>query len=96
MLSGTNIEVPAGHPGAERFVIAHEIGHHVLRHTGGRGKIEPEANAFASELIIPRDELRRQIRQTQYLSQLAPAFQVSRQAMFYAVSSARLASKLVG
>ena len=98
MLSGTTIEVPIRdeHPGAQRFVIAHEIGHYVLRHEGGRAKIEPEANAFASELIIPRDDLRRQLREPRYLTQLARTFQVSRQAMFYAVSSARVTSQLAG
>ncbi len=96
MLAGVTIEVPIGHPGAERFVIAHEIGHHVLGHKGGRGKIEPEANAFASELVIPLDELRSRIRARPYLSQLAEDFGVSRQAMFYAVTAARLTSQLAG
>jgi hypothetical protein len=96
MLTGMTIEVPIGHAGAERFVIAHEIGHFELRHKSGREKIEPEANAFASELIIPRDELRRRIRARPYLSQLAQDFTVSRQAMFYAVNAARLTSSLTG
>jgi hypothetical protein len=96
MLTGATIEVPIGHSGAERFIIAHEIGHHVLGHGSGREKIEPEANAFASELIIPRDELRHRIRARPYLSQLAQDFGVSRQAMFYAVNAARLTSQLTG
>ena len=96
MLTGTTIEVPIGHPGAERFVIAHEIGHHVLGHESGREKIEPEANAFASELIIPRDDLRDRIRARPYLSQLAHDFGVSRQAMFYALNAARLTAQLTG
>jgi hypothetical protein len=96
MLNGTTIEVPTGHAGAERFVIAHEIGHHELRHDGSREKIEPEANAFASELIIPRARLRVEITSMPYLTQLAGRFEVRRQAIFYAVSSARLTSKLLG
>jgi predicted RNA-binding Zn-ribbon protein involved in translation (DUF1610 family) len=57
MLEGTRIEVPDGTPPpVERFLIAHEIGHYELRHEGERQKVEPEANAFASELVVPRDE----------------------------------------
>ena len=40
-----------------RFALAHEIGHYVLRHAGERAKVEPEANAFASELLVPRERL---------------------------------------
>jgi phage FluMu protein Com len=88
------IEVPQGHQGAERFVVAHELGHHCLAHQGDRQKIEPEANAFASELLIPRDALRKELRTPQTLSSLARRFDVSRQAIFYAVQAARLIDRL--
>jgi hypothetical protein len=88
------IEVPEGHPRAERFVVAHELGHHYLRHQGDRHKIEPEANAFASELLIPRDTLRRELRTPQTISALARRFGASRQAVVYAVQSARLVDRL--
>lgn len=90
LLNGTTIEVPAGHASVERFVIAHEVGHCELRHTIDASKIEPEANAFASELLLPRRIL------IEYLGSVRPSitavarhFSVSRQAAAYAVSSAR-------
>jgi hypothetical protein len=39
---------------------------------GDRDKIEPEANAFASELLIPSDALRRELHTPQTISALAP------------------------
>jgi predicted RNA-binding Zn-ribbon protein involved in translation (DUF1610 family) len=73
---------------ARRFALAHEIGHHVLRHQGERSKLEPEANAFASELLIPADQLDRAIAKTPSVRVLARQFGVSRQALVYALMSA--------
>jgi hypothetical protein len=98
MLRGTVIEVPRQRgAGPERFVIAHEVGHHELRHQGDRRKIEPEANAFASELLIPRDELTRQVRQGDAsFRSLARRFDASQQAVVYAVRAAKLLSQIRG
>ncbi len=96
MLEGTEIGVPEGHSGAERFVIAHEIGHHVLRHSAGREKIEPEANAFASELLLPTARLRSAVGQGVSIRELATRFGVSRQAVVYAVRAAKLLHRLNG
>jgi len=96
MLRETVIEVPEGHRGAERFVIAHEIGHHELRHQGDRQKVEPEANAFASELLIPADELRRQVAAGATLRGLARHFDVSVQATVYALRAAKLLNRISG
>lgn len=93
MLREGVIEVPNGHRGAERFVIAHEIGHHELRHQGSRTKIEPEANAFASELLIPRRQLRQQVDRAT-LPELARHFDASRQAVVYALQSAKLLKRV--
>jgi hypothetical protein len=91
LLRGTVIEVPEQPSAASgRFVIAHEIGHHELRHQGDRHKIEPEANAFASELLIPRDELTRQVKQGLTFRGLARHFQVSHEAAVRAVRGAKL------
>jgi hypothetical protein len=90
MLVGTKIEIPASSaPRVRRFALAHEIGHFVLRHEGERSKLEPEANALASELLIPRDELAREIKTTPSVRALCATFEVSRQAMVYAVMAAR-------
>ena len=76
-------------PQARRFALAHEIGHHVLRHQGERTKVEPEANAFATELLIPRDELNTAVEANPSARALVRLFGVSRQAMVYALMSAR-------
>jgi len=89
MLVGRTIEIPkqVSLP-VQRFVLAHEIGHFVLRHDGERDKVEPEANALASELLIPRDELLQRIKSTPSIRALSRTFGVSRQAMAYAVMTA--------
>ncbi len=89
LLVGERIELPqSATPQARRFALAHEIGHHVLRHQGERSKVEPEANAFASELLIPRNELNTAVEADPSARALARRFGVSRQAMVYALMSA--------
>lgn len=89
LLIGEVIEVPTQLiPAARRFSIAHEIGHHVLRHEGERAKVEPEANAFASELLIPRAELNAAIVRTQSMRALRGEFGVSGQVLTYALMRA--------
>jgi hypothetical protein len=91
LLRGQTIEVPDRGRHPERFVIAHEIGHYELRHEGDRLKIEPEANAFASELLIPRVELTRVVRRGgASFRSLSQHFEVSQQAVVYALRSAKL------
>ena len=95
MLVGEKIEIPSGaSPAAQRFVIAHEIGHYVLRHEGERGKIEPEANAFASELLVPRTELTAAVARNSSAGALCKRFGVSREAMVYALRAARAINKV--
>lgn len=96
LLRDTIIEVPERGRAPERFVIAHEIGHFELRHQGDRMKIEPEANAFASELLIPRAELARRVGKGATLRGLANQFDVSLQAVVYALRSARLINRISG
>ena len=40
--------------GRIRFSLMHELGHHVLDHTGASDQNEKEANAFASYILAPR------------------------------------------
>ncbi len=89
LLIGTRIELPAGSENVIRFALAHEIGHFVLRHQGERAKIEPEANAFASELLMPRELLTAAVGRTPSVRSLCAEFGVSRQAMVYALMSAK-------
>ena len=90
LLVETRIEIPAGvSEQAMRFALAHEIGHFVLRHVGERAKVEPEANAFASELLVPRGRLTAAIPGTPSVRALCVQFGVSRQAMVYALMAAK-------
>jgi Zn-dependent peptidase ImmA (M78 family)/transcriptional regulator with XRE-family HTH domain len=41
----------------ERWTLAHEIGHVVMHHQPTDGDIEEEANVFASEFLMPVDEI---------------------------------------
>jgi hypothetical protein len=99
MLRESTIEISSRYQrdsGPERFVVAHEIGHHELRHRDDRHKAEPEANAFASELLIPRAELARQVKQGSTFRGLARHFGASRQAVAYAVRTAKLLAQMRG
>ena len=90
LLVGTRIEIPTGaSEQAMRFSLAHEIGHYVLRHAGERAKVEPEANAFASELLVPRERLIAAVAATPSVRALCTRFGVSRQAMVYALMAAK-------
>jgi predicted RNA-binding Zn-ribbon protein involved in translation (DUF1610 family) len=95
MLVGHRIEIPSRASAAsQRFATAHEIGHHVLRHEGERGKVEPEANAFASELMVPRAELTAAIARNRSAGALRERFGVSREAMAYALRGAGAINKV--
>ena len=91
MLVGDTVEVPVTEPAvAQRFLIAHELGHWHLRHKVADSKIEAEANAFASELLVPRDELRAAVKARPTMIELRSHFNVSRDVMVYALMDARL------
>lgn len=95
LLIEDRIEVPVSEsPAAQRFLIAHELGHRHLRHRVVESKIEPEANAFAAELVIPRAELRRAVESQPSLKELCRKFGASREAMVYALMDARLMNKV--
>lgn len=96
MLIDERIEIPSSaNAVAQRFAIAHEIAHHVLGHDGERSKIEPEANAFASELLIPRPQLMAAIASNRSATALRKHFGVSRDAMVYALIGAGAINKAI-
>jgi IrrE N-terminal-like domain len=95
LIDGTTIEVPARDSlTRQRFTVAHELGHATLRHQVPAEKLEVEANAFAAELLLPREELGRAVRETQSFRAISTRFQASRQATLYALMAARLLGKL--
>lgn len=78
-----------------RFTIAHELGHVLLRHVhegkkqlrdttfGNSDPIERAANTFAAELIMPEQKVRELFRGATSVQQLSEAFGVSNAAMSY-------------
>lgn len=66
-----------------RFSLAHEIGHAVMHRAVGMGEIETEANIFASEFLMPRIEIRSDLRgfNLETARRLKPFWKVSMQAL---------------
>lgn len=94
-LSDGVVHLPVNqHPGAERFGLAHELGHHELRHKVPESRLELEANAFAAELLVPVADLRRLVGEGYTLRRLAAAFGVSREAITRALTANRLINKV--
>jgi len=92
---GHTIEIPETDAVArQRFTVAHELGHSILRHTVPHDKLEIEANAFAAELLLPREELRKAVNEHLAFQQIAARFKASRPATLYALADARLFNKL--
>lgn len=87
-----------------RFTLAHELGHIVLNHKERRWteysayigssnpdkKIEEEANAFASGLLMPKFILTKLANKKTTPDRLAELFQVSKEAMWYSIQTYRL------
>lgn len=95
ILVASEVQVPEHqHPVVQRFTLAHELGHYVLDHTGDRQKIEPEANAFASEFLIPRSLLTQDVLASSSLGDLRRRFNVSKEAMTRAILGAGLAGRI--
>ena len=78
----------------QRFTIAHELGHLLLRHTKGYGVFnldskdvnEKEANIFAAELLIPSNMLKNDIRKRiKDPKVLARRYEVSIEAMWWQI-----------
>lgn len=81
----------------QRFTLAHELGHIFLKHTTRdvydpeeiRDKTKPpqeiEADTFASELLIPYEQLEKYTADMSNIDKLASTFLVSRQAITLAI-----------
>lgn len=89
------VGVNAKHPFVRRrFTIAHELGHHMLKHPGEfyyevgeftekLGKIlDTEANEFASELLIPLSMIKKDWRNIKDAKVLARRYEVSESALW--------------
>ncbi len=92
-LVGDVIEIASGDSAVvKRFSIAHELGHHSMGtvHNQGRDE-EREADAFASELLVPRAKLREHLKNTIDVRELAGRFFVSQQVMRIAIDQSNRA-----
>lgn len=78
-----------------RFTLAHELGHIVLGHVQKQG-IEEEANEFASEFLMPEDDIRRDFNgekiDLRLLAMLKPRWKVSMQALLMRARSLKYLS----
>lgn len=92
------IEVDAKEPAvAQRFSVAHELGHHFLGTEHGSGQsAEREADAFAGELLIPGPMLREALNDTTEARQLRRLFRVSREVLEIAAKTHGVADRLTG
>ncbi len=89
----------AKHKHRQRFTIAHELGHILLRHTKGYGIFhleskdinEKEANIFAAELLIPprmlKNDINKRIKDPKILAQ---RYEVSIEAMWWQILNSNL------
>ena len=93
------IEVNSGrHVHAQRFTIAHELGHHVMGHDscGSADLQERQADVFAAELLIPLAFLRNELKKVRRLGALSQLFVVSKVAMQYKLNEHGLLLTLSG
>lgn len=93
-LVGDAIEIASGDSAVvKRFSIAHELGHHSMGtvHNQGRDE-EREADAFASELLVPSAKLREHLKHTTDAKELAGHFFVSQQVMRIAIDQSNRTS----
>ncbi len=98
-LVGQHIEVNADEPpAAQRFSVAHELGHHFLGSQHGDGDTaEQEADAFAGELLVPGPMLRQALDSvTTDARELRGLFKVSREVLEIAARHHRLAGRISG
>jgi hypothetical protein len=97
-LVGDVIEVNANEPVvAQRFSVAHELGHHFLGTLHGSGQTaEREADAFAGELLVSGPMLREALRDTTDARELRDRFKVSRDVLRIAAETHRLSDRITG
>jgi Zn-dependent peptidase ImmA (M78 family)/transcriptional regulator with XRE-family HTH domain len=64
---------------AQRFALAHELGHLVMHHGTASADMERDADAFAAELLMPAEDIRPELRGLRFrdLGILKPRWRVS-------------------
>jgi Zn-dependent peptidase ImmA (M78 family)/DNA-binding XRE family transcriptional regulator len=66
-------------PSAQRFALAHELGHLVMHNGAATDDMERDAETFAAALLMPADDIRRHLRAVRFhqLGPLKPVWRVS-------------------
>ncbi len=95
-LVGDAIEVNANEPPvAQRFSVAHELGHYFLRTVHGEGQTaEREADAFANELLVPGPMLRQAMETSTDAADLRKLFKVSRDVLRIAAETHKVSDRI--
>jgi predicted nucleic acid-binding Zn-ribbon protein len=78
----------------QRFTIAHELGHLALHADGTDDNSEREADQFANIILVPRAMLRHAFASTPDADALCRCFNVSREALWIALTDVGLDRKL--
>lgn len=78
-----------------RFSLAHEIGHAIMHHSSALDAVENEANLFASEILMPRSEIRSDLHSLSLESaaRLKKVWKVSMQAIIMRAASMKSISE---
>lgn len=75
-----------------RYSLAHELGHAIMHHASGIGEVEQEANRFAAEFLMPRREIRSDLRNLTIdrAARIKPVWKVSIQALIRRAKDLRI------
>lgn len=98
MLIGLN---KSHHKHRQRFSLGHELGHYLLKHKPEfelppeKAKIcNNEANEFSGELLVPLESLKRGLKHTKTISELAHIFNISQDAITIRILNQSLLKKI--
>jgi hypothetical protein len=89
------------HPHRQRFSLGHELGHYLLKHKP-EFELPPEeaeicnneANEFSGELLVPLESLKRALKHTKIIPELAHIFNVSQDALTIRILNQNLLKKI--
>ena len=98
MLIGLN---KSHHPHRQRFSLGHELGHFLLKHPP-EFELPPEeiktcnreADEFSGELLVPLESLKRALKLTQNISELANLYNVSQEVLTIRLLNQNLLKKI--
>lgn len=105
LIDGTNIRIPGLPPmmflnrtapgDRHRFNLAHELGHLVMHFRAPLGDAEEQANTFAAELLVPKSEVRNDLKNLDLANaaRLKPVWGVSMQTLITQAARLKVISR---